>query len=208
MFTENEEAEYRRVLRKDKFPVIDEHRNRSKILDISMINQMGLYEVMIIDLRNQEIRQERVQIENATEMEVVDLDSNMYVNEKAVDSEEENSLLSRAIFNDENSTNLDRMDAEVGEYDGNDGIEDEMEDKSNDIKNEEDIEDEVIDDVRDRFKAMIMEGLGNKHWDSEIIMCLEAEKEHLEYFAEKTMNEIIINEDLKFNLQKAISAMI
>jgi hypothetical protein len=52
---------------------------------------------------------------------------------------------------------------------------------------------------------MIIEGLGRQHWDTEIRMCIEAEKEHLEYFAEKSTNEISINEDLKFNLQKSIS---
>jgi hypothetical protein len=52
---------------------------------------------------------------------------------------------------------------------------------------------------------MIIEGLGRKHWDNEIRMCIEADKEHLEYFAEKSINDININEDLKFNLQKSIS---
>jgi hypothetical protein len=159
---------------------------------------------MIINLRNQEIRNERIQIENDRGNELVDLDSNMYINENDADGKEDDSLLSRSILEEEYDDNINMMEEDLSETDNGDGEILENEVNERDISDNES-EGRVIDDVRDRFKSMILEGLGKKHWDSETRMCLEAEEEHLEVFAERTMNDIILNEDLKCNLQKAMS---
>jgi len=160
---------------------------------------------MIINLRNQEIRHEKVQIDNDRGNDTVDFDSNMYIHEEDNDGKEEDSLLSRSILEDEiESSNINMMDEEVSQTDN--GEEADMENVViEETLTDEESDERVMNDVRERFKSMILEGLGKKHWDSETRMGLEAEKEHLEVFAERTMNEIIMNEDLKFNLQKAMS---
>jgi hypothetical protein len=170
-----------------------------------MVNPHGLYEVMIINLRNQEIRHEKVQIDNDRGNDTVDFDSNMYIQEEDNGGKEDDSLLSRSILEDEfESSNINMMDEEVSETDSREeaNMENEV---IEEILTDEESDERVMNDVRERFKSMILEGLGKKHWDSETRMGLEAEKEHLEVFAERTMNEIIMNEDLKFNLQKAMS---
>jgi len=60
--------------------------------------------------------------------------------------------------------------------------------------------------VKERFKAMIADGLEMNHWDREERMCLSVRKESAKSFANKTVDDIVINEDLKFNLQQAIFA--
>jgi len=166
-----------------------------------MVNQSGLYELMIIDLRTQEIRNEQVQISEDDQNEIVDFDSNMYVFEEEVDNTEEQSLLSKSILMNDNALEHDETKLVTDEN----GSGEEIMETEEIFMGEEDIDDENVDKVRERLKSMIIEGLGRQHWDTEIRMCIEAEKEHLEYFAEKSMNEISINEDLKFNLQKSIS---
>ena len=75
----------------------------------------------------------------------------------------------------------------------------------NDMILEEDENNNREEGVIGRFKDMIIEGLGNEHWDKDERVCLIADKEHLEFFAERTVEDVIINNDLKFNLQKAIN---
>jgi len=142
-----------------------------------------------------------VQISEDDQNEIVDFDSNMYVFEKEVDNTEGHSLLSKSILMNDNALEHDETTLDTDEN----GSGEEIMETEEIFMGEEDIDDENVDKVRERLKSMIIEGLGRQHWDTEIRMCIEAEKEHLEYFAEKSTNEISINEDLKFNLQKSIS---
>jgi len=122
------------------------------------------------------------------------------------DNMEENSLLSEHILNENLVNDLENdnwLDKSLDE--SND--ENDMARKDNDNEMALDEEDIMNQEggVRERFKSMILEGLGKEHWDRDERICLVADKENLEYFAEKTVDDVIINDDLKFNLQKAIN---
>jgi len=194
---EEMESEIKRYLRCVNITV-DIDRIVEKITNIAQKNQTVGYELTIINLRTLEVRYEDVQMNDISDEIPICNDSNE--NEKDTnDISEENSLLSEHILKENDSWLENTV---VDDSDKDEVAEDEN--KTDMIVDEEEI-DNKEGGARDRFKAMIMDGLGKEHWDREERVCIIADTENLEYFAEKTVEDIIINDDLKFNLQKAIN---
>jgi hypothetical protein len=92
--------------------------------------------------------------------------------------------------------------------DSDDNMNDVTEDTEDQIEMVEEINEDppVKGGVKERFKEMIADGLTMNKWDKEESMCLMVGKELSQSFANKTVDDIIINYDLKFNLQQAIFA--
>jgi hypothetical protein len=198
IYNENKEAEIRRSMKNQNI-IVDKNRTQ--------LNHNDIYEVTILNLRSLELRFEKVEITGMSEEIVICNDS------KIKDSSEDNSLLSEHILIDkslEDRGNDIWLEESIDKFDDeNVNVDDENDIERNENANEMTLEDEgVINQeggVIDRFRAMIMEGLGKEHWDKDERICLVADKEHLEFFTERTVENVIINEDLKFNLQKAIN---
>jgi len=203
-YDEDSEMGIKRYLRSLNV-LVDNSRITEKIFNISQIDHTNKFEVTKMNLRSLELIFEELQM-NETNVEVPICNDSNNSEKDIPDIMEENSLLSEHILN-ENLGNGGEKDNWLDK--SLDDSNDENEVAGKDDDNEMALEDEdTINQeggVRERFKSMILEGLWKEHWDRDERICLIADKQNLEFFAERTVDDVIINDDLKFNLQKAIN---
>jgi hypothetical protein len=190
----------RREARKMSNYLEDEERNRRRIINIVQRNER-FHEITSEDMITKVELTERLQIDENRRGN----DSNVRA-QVSIGAYEDDSLLSVPFLNNViTQTRIEWADMTDESDDEISGLNEDLESPT--LMVEEENEGPLIKGgVKERFKAMIADGLEMNHWDKEELMCLSVRKELSKSFAHCTVDNIIINEDLKFNLQQAIYA--
>jgi len=195
--SEEEQENIRRAVNNKE----DKERNHTRITDIKQGDMNGLYEVTTVDVITGLKSESKVKW--VEDMNVIDLNNNMKSQDRE-NATQDDLLLLRPIRNKVDWNDLNNQD---DDYDGT--FEEEIESRAEQRENEMIIEnnDKIQireDGVKGRLKAMIAESFEEEHWDSTEMIGVCSEKSEANSFATSIIEDLNINEDLKFNLQQKI----
>jgi hypothetical protein len=159
----------------------------------------GVYEITILDVVTG-IKSES-KVSWPEDVREIDLNNNKKCQGRG-DATQDDLLLLRPILKkiDWNDLNNEDYD-EICETETEGGFEQ----KDNDMRIEKDEEFQIKEDgVKGRLKSMITESFEGEHWDSTEMIGICSEKDEAKRFAVSIIEDLIINEDLKFNLQQKV----
>jgi hypothetical protein len=198
----NEEQErIRREVKKNGNQLEDRGRNRNKIIDIKQENLNGLYVITTADVITGEKSVNIITVQD--DVLGVDLNNNKYYQGRD-NATQEDLLLLRPILNKTDWNDLNNDDYDETTEIGNDSTYEPFR-REDEMIIEKNVGIQVNKDgMKGRLNAMIADSFEEEHWDRTEMMGVCSGKNEAKRFAASIIEDLNINEDLKFNLQQKV----